>query len=81
MCTHLYVPPNHAGMCDAWMDPDVVFTVYNIEFCVMFIMLGIKFIWIGLLPFGTIRFSIVDMYSKYTASLFSLVFDPSMQEG
>ena len=38
------------------MNPDVVFTVFNIVFCVMFIMLGIKFIWVGLLTFGTIRF-------------------------
>ena len=55
MCTFVYVPPIRAAMCDAWMDPDVVFTVSKIVFCVMF-MLGIKFIWVGLLTCGTIRF-------------------------
>ena len=29
MCTHVYVPPNRAGMNDACMNPDVVFTVFK----------------------------------------------------
>ena len=45
LCAHMYMfPPNRAGMCDACMNPDVVFTVFKIVFCVMFIMLWIKFI-------------------------------------
>ena len=56
MCTLVYVLPIGAGMRDACMKPDVVFTVFKIVWCVMFIMFGIKFIWVGLLTFGTIRF-------------------------
>ena len=36
MCTHVYVPPNRAGMRDALMDPVVAFTVFKIVFFVMF---------------------------------------------
>ena len=56
MCTFVIVPPIRVGMRDACMNPDVVFTVFKIVFCVMFIMLGLKFIWVGLLTFGTIPF-------------------------
>ena len=43
MCTHVYVPPNRAGMRDALMHPGVAFTVFKTVFFVMF-MLGIKLI-------------------------------------
>ena len=41
LCTHLYVPPIHAGMRDTCMNPDVEFTVFKIVFSEILSMLWI----------------------------------------